>query len=527
MPKDTEEKSDSGKTTNLHEHPIIHDPDETPLHHLVHAPKEVAREAYFHLVYSVKPPFFKFFDKLSHTLRSSIKLLIALAGFLIVYWMPLGLDYHAQAALAIFAGIALLWTTEAIPMPVTALLVPVLLTGFGIFGTSDALLPFAHPVVYLILGGVILAAAVHKTGMDRRILYPFLIRSGGKPDRLLLYIMLVSAILSMWISNTATVALLAPFAISLPAKIKDKEVSSRLTKILLLGIGFAAVIGGLGTVIGSAPNAVASAILAEHGAWTFLDWMIIGMPTSFVLLFITWRIIMRVIPMPDVDIDIGYLKDDYAKMGSMSGAEKKTMIIFSLTIIFWVSGTSIGQWLGFNSSFMSTAIVGLLAAVSLFVMNIITWEDARNVPWGVFLIIGAGLALGEAILITGAADWITDQLFTLVYGLPLLAIILVIGFIIVIISNFLNNTASAAIFIPILMALAVSINVDVRLLVLPIALILSLSFITPIGTPPITLMYSLGKVTRKELAKIGILITIPAVFICIFMVMLLNNLGLI
>lgn len=527
MPKNSKEKASSGKAINLHERPIVHDPDETPLEHLANVPKEVASEVYFHLVYSMKPSFFKFFDRLSTTIQSSIKLLIALAGFLIVYWVPLGLEYQAQAALAIFTGIALLWTTEAIPMPVTALLVPVLLTAFGIFGTSDALIPFAHPVVYLILGGVILAAAVHKTGMDRRILYPFLIRSGGKPDRLLLYMMLVSAILSMWISNTATVALLAPFAISLPAKIKDKEVSARLTKILLLGVGFAAVIGGLGTVIGSAPNAVASAILAEQGAWTFLDWMIIGMPTSFVLLFISWRIIMWVIPMPEANIDIEYLKEDYAKMGKMSGAEKKTLIIFTATIIFWVSGTTLGQWLGFNSSFMSTAIVGLLGAVALFVARIITWEDARNVPWGVFLIIGAGLALGEAILITGAADWITAQLFTLVYGLPLLAIIVIIGFIIVAISNFLNNTASAAIFIPILMALAVSINVDIRLLVLPIALILSLSFITPIGTPPITLMYSLGKVSRNELAKIGFLITIPAVFICIFMVMFLNYIGLI
>lgn len=524
MPKNSKEKTSS---VNLHEHLISHDPDETPLHHLVHAPKEVAREAYFHLVHGRKKPFFKFFHKFSTTITRFIKLLIALIGFLIVYWMPLGLDYPAQAALAIFAGIALLWTTEAIPMPVTALLVPVLLTGFGIFGTSDALVPFAHPVVYLILGGVMLAAAVHKTGMDRRILYPFLIRSRGKPDRLLLYMMLVSAILSMWISNTATVALLAPFAMGLPSKIKDKEISRQLTKILLLGIGFAAVIGGLGTVIGSAPNAVASALLAEQGSWTFLDWMIIGMPTSFVLLFISWRIIMWVIPMPDTNIDIGYLKEDYAKMGHMSGAEKKTLIIFSATIIFWVSGTTLGQWLGLNSSFMSTAIVGLLGAVALFVANIITWEDVRNVPWSVFLIIGAGLALGEAIVSTGAAIWITDQLFTLVLGLPLLAIVLLIGFIIVMISNFLNNTASAAIFTPILIALAISIDVDIRLLVLPIALILSLSFITPIGTPPITLMYSLGKVSRNELAKIGFLITIPAVFICIFMIMLLNYIGLI
>ncbi|MBA3044966.1 MAG: SLC13 family permease [Candidatus Thermoplasmatota archaeon] len=502
------------------------DPKEE-LKHLAEKPKEIAREAYFSLIYNVKPSFFNFLNKLSDIVRNSLKILLAIIGFLIMAFLPLELDYHAQMALAIFVGIAIMWTTEAIPLPVTALLVPVLLTAFGIFGTSDALIPFAHPVVYLLLGGVILAGAVHKTGMDKRMLYPFLIRSGGKPDRLLLYMMLFSGLLSMWISNTATVALLAPFAISLGASIEDKESSKRLTKMLLLGIGFSAVIGGLGTVIGSSPNAVASAILAEQGAWTFLDWMIIGMPTAFVLLFLTWRIILWVIPVPEVTVNVDILKDDYSKMGPLSGAEKKTLAIFSLTVMFWISGTTLGQFIGFNSSFMSAAIIGLLAAVALFATGVMKWEDASNVPWGVFLIIGAGLALGEAIVYTGAADWITAQLFSLVYGLPLLAIVLVIGFIIVTISNFLNNTASAAIFIPILIALASSMDVNIRLLVLPVALILSLSFITPIGTPPITLMYSLGKVTRVELAKIGILITIPAVFICVFMVYLLNYLGLI
>ncbi len=481
---------------------------------------------HFHLIYSVKPfSVFKFLNKMSAPARNSWKLLLALAGFTIFALLPLGISYKAHMSLAIFVGVALLWTTEAIPLPVTALLVPVLLTAFGIFETSEALLPFANPVVYLLLGGVMLAGAVHKTGFDKRMLYPFLIKSEGKIDKLLLSMMLVSAILSMWISNTATVALLAPFAISLSATVDDKESSKRLTTILLLGIGFAAVIGGLGTVIGSAPNAVASAIFAEQGSWTFIDWMMIGIPTSFILLFMTWKIILKVIPIPEVTVNIDSLKEGYHSLGPMSGGEKKTLTVFAFTIVFWVSGASIGELFGFPSSFMSSAIVSLLATVALFVTGTMKWEDARIVPWGVFLIIGAGLALGDAIVKTGAAEWITSGLFDVFFGMPVLVIILLIAFVVVGISNFLSNTASAAIFIPILMAFANAMGEDMRIMVLPVALVLSLSFITPIGTPPITLIYSSGHITAKQLAKIGIIVTVPAVFVCTFVVLALNWIG--
>jgi sodium-dependent dicarboxylate transporter 2/3/5 len=381
--------------------------------------------------------------------------------------------------------------------------------------------------VYLLLGGVFLAAAVHKTGFDKRLLYPFLIRSRGRVDMLLLYMMLVAGILSMWISNTATTALLIPFALSLSATVKDREASERLAKMLLIGIGVAATVGGLGTVIGSSPNAITSALLAQHGPWTFLDWMLIGMPTAFILLFLSWKVILKVMPPPDVTVDTGILERDYVLMGRVTGPEKRTIAIFGFAVIFWVSGAELGSMLGFTSAFMSAAIVSLLAAVMLFVTRTITWEDARNVPWGVFLILGAGLALGNAIIDTGAAAWITHHIFGLTFGLPLLAIIIIICFIMVAISNFLSNTASAAVFIPILLSLASEMETNLRLLVLPAAMVLTLSFITPIGTPPITLIYSLGKIDRRELAKIGILVAIPAVFICIGMVYLLNFLGLI
>ncbi|MFO7618249.1 MAG: DASS family sodium-coupled anion symporter, partial [Thermoplasmata archaeon] len=334
-------------------------------------------------------------------------------------------------------------------------------------------------------------------------------------------------VLSMWISNTATAALLIPFAISLSSTVEGEKNRKRLTKMLLMGIGIAATVGGLGTVIGSAPNAITSALLAQHGSWTFLDWMLVGMPAAFILLFLSWKVILKVIPPPDVAIDTGMLERDYALMGKISGSERKTLAIFGFAVVFWVSGAELGAMLGFTSAFMSSAIVSLLAAIMLFVTRTITWDDARKVPWGVFLILGAGLALGEAIIDTGAAAWITGHIFGLTLGLPLLAIIVIICFIMVVISNFLSNTASAAVFIPILISLASEMETNLRLLVLPAAMVLTLSFITPIGTPPITLIYSLGKIDRKELAKIGIMVAVPAVFICIGMVYLLNIMGLI
>jgi sodium-dependent dicarboxylate transporter 2/3/5 len=481
---------------------------------------------HFHLIYSVKPSFVKFMNRLSAGLRGSIKLLVALAGFLFVAVLPLGISFHAQMSIAIFVLIAIMWTLEAIPMPVTALLVPALLTAFGIFETSDAFLPFANPVVYLILGSVILAGAVHKTGLDKRLLYPILLGSRGKVERFLLALMVVAFMFSMWISNTATVALLAPFAIGLASSVPDKDHSKRLMVLFLLGIGFASVIGGMATVVGSAPNAVTSALLAEQGSWTFLDWMIIGVPTATILLFLVWRLLLLALRPPKTDLDISGLKDEYAHLGRWTGGEKKTLVILILAITFWILGDAIVGLFGVPSSFMSTAIVALLAAVALFVTRTMTWQEARIVPWGVFLIIGAGLALGEALVNSGAADWMTTGLSSTLIGLPVLVTIFILAIVVVFISNFLNNTASAAVFIPILIVLANMMGESVYLVVLPIALVLSLSLITPIGTPPITLIYSTGRVPRRTLAKVGALVTLPAVLVCILMVYLMHSLGL-
>lgn len=485
------------------------------------------KDRYLKMVYRLHPSSFGFLNNLSLEMQSYVKLTIALLFFGITAFLPLDLDHRAHMSLAIFVFIALLWTFEPIPMPVTALLVPVLLTAFGIYGTNEALEPFANPIVYLLLGGVFLAAAVNRTGFDKRLLYPLLIRSGGRVDRFLLSMMLVAGILSMWISNTATTALLIPFAISLSATVEDTESRERLTKLLLIGIGVAATIGGMGTVIGSSPNAITTAMLAEEGSWTFLDWMIVGMPTSFILLFLSWKIILKVLPPPGVNVDTGLLEREYLLMGSLSGGEKKTMVIFGFAIVFWVSGARIGGMLGFTDALMSAAMVSLLATILLFVTQTISWDDASKVPWGVFLILGAGLALGQAIIDTGAAVWVTGHIFDVTSGMPLILIILLVCVIMVVISNFLSNTASAAVFIPILIALSGEMNANMRLLVLPAALVLSLSFITPIGTPPITLIYSLGTIRRAELAKIGILVAIPSVFICIGMVYLLTWIGII
>jgi len=480
---------------------------------------------HFHLIYSVKPSFVEFLNRLSVGFRSSLKLLLAVAGFLFVAILPLGISFQAHMSIAIFVFIAVMWTVEAIPMPATALLVPVLLTAFGIFETSDAFMPFANPVVYLILGSVILAGAVHKTGLDKRMLYPILLGSKGKVERFLLALMVVAFIFSMWISNTATVALLAPFAIGLASKVPDRELSKKLMVLFLLGIGFASVIGGMATVVGTAPNAVTSALLAKQGPWTFLDWMIIGVPTAAILLVLVWRLLIIALKPPKIELDISSLEDEFRHLGRWSGGEKKTLVILILTIIFWILGDAIVGMFGVPSSFMSTAIVALLAAVALFATRTMTWQEARIVPWGVFLIIGAGLAMGEALVNTGAANWITSVLASNLITLPVLVMVFVLSIIVVLISNFLNNTASAAVFIPILIVLANTAGESVYLVVLPVALVLSLSLITPIGTPPITLIYSTGRIPRRTLAKVGALVTVPAVLICILMVYVMYSLG--
>jgi sodium-dependent dicarboxylate transporter 2/3/5 len=487
-------------------------------------------EAIGHEIVEITPTFFKFFAKLPRMAQRSIKILLPFLVLLLLTVLPLPLDQQVQYALAIFVCVSMLWTFGGLPLPVTALLVPVLLTFYGIFGTDDALMPFADPVVYLLMGGLIMAEAFRKHGVDRRLAYSIVASFGGDVGKILLSFMLVAAVLSMWISNTATVALMIPVVLGIAARAGEEK--GRLSILFLLGVGIGSAIGGMATITGSAPNAVASSLLAqrlaEEGAtWTFVDWMKIGLPTSMGLLGLSWVVLRRIFPVRTAHINIASVRKELVEMGGLSPGEKKTLGIFFPTVILWVAGADIGAMLGFPASFMSAAIVALSAAVLLFASKTLDWQDARSISWDIFLIIGAGLALGEGLQQSGAADWMAGVLVSLTGDLHIFFIMLVVSLVSVAFSNFMSNTATAAILAPILIGMSDELMVDPKLLVLVCALSVSISFITPIGTPPFTLIYSTGIISRRDLARSGLRVSLPAVFVIASLVYLMVRFGLV
>lgn len=474
-------------------------------------------------IVDLAPSFFKSFARLPKLAQRSIKLSLPLAFLVLLTLAPLPMEQQIQHALAIFVCISMLWTFGALPLPVTALLVPVLLTFYGIFPTAEALMPFADPVVYLLMGGLILAEAFRKHGVDRRLAFYIVSKFGGEVHKILLSFMLVAAMLSMWISNTATVALLIPVVLGIASRAGDEK--GKLSVLFLMGIGVGSAIGGMATVTGSAPNAVASALLASETTWSFVDWMKVGLPTSLVLLVVAWVVLQKVFRVNTRSIEIGPMRKELADMGPLSLGEKKTIGIFLPTVVLWIAGADIGALFGVHPSFMSATIVALTAAVLLFATRTLDWQDARTISWDIFLVIGAGLALGQGLQAAGADQWIADQIVSVTQGFHIIVIMLMVAGISVALSNFMSNTATVAILAPVLLGMSSALGVDPKFLVLVCALGVSLSFATPIGTPPFTLIFSTGIVSRRDIAVGGIRIAVPATLVVVGIVYVMVLLG--
>ncbi len=501
-------------------------------------------------VVGIRPTIIKSFARFSYWTRKTIKLLIPLTVLLFFTFAPLGMrPIEAQYALGIFLFIALMWTFESLPLPVTSLLVPVLLVIYGIFGDLNvypdparaAFAPFATPVIYLVLGGIIISVAFRKTHLDSRFAYYIVAKSKGHFRTLLLGMMLACAIMSMWISNTATAALLIPVAIGIAGRAgTNKDESDQYALALLLGIGAAAAIGGMATIVGSSANAVSAQFITDAvGAenFSFVSWMIAGLPLSIVLLFLSWWIITKMYPVSREEIDISWVHDELEDMGKMSAAEKKVLVILGGTIVFWIVGEDLASLFLppqlFPGAFANAAIVSMIAAVLLFVTGTLDWEDAKFIPWGIFLIIGAGLALGNGLQVAGFNGWIGWKITTFAgpwtqtaIGLFLFLLFVALG--VVVMSNFVNKTATVAFFVPLMITLTSTISglgEYTLVLALLIALVAGVAFMTPVAHPPSTLIYGTGIVSKKDMFKSGLAITIPSVLITVMWIYIIGWLG--
>ena len=434
-------------------------------------------------------------------------IVLLLSGAVLLFPTPEGLepDGHRGSALFVFTGSIL--ALEPAPLPIAALMVPIGQIALGIGNVDVAFASFGKPVVFLILGSLFLAEALRKHGLTRRLALYAIIYSGGRFERLLLGLMMMTGLLSMWVLNTATAAVLIPVAITIAQRVQRAEDAQRVLKMLVLGIGYSASVGAIATVMGSGENAIASGQLVDFG---FLQWMVYGLPVAVCLLPISWFLLLKVFPGPNIEIDTLPALREMLRLGRFSSAEVKIVAALAISVVLWISGSAIEQYFGLPKTILSSAVVAIGAVAALSVEEVIDWNDLKGVNWGVFFVIGAGLSLGDALTTTGAGAWLASQLAPLLTGLPYATILLVLILLGFVLTQFMNNVTLGAILSPILIELGQASNIPPVRLLIPTIFVLALAYALPAASARMTLVAVSGAVDRKDMVRAGLLIGAPS-----------------
>ena len=409
-------------------------------------------------------------------------------------WFFADAEPTVRAGLTLFALIGCLWLTEALPITMTALLVPVLAVGFGLGSPPDVLSNFAHPIIFLFLGGFSLAAAMSQHGIDRWLASRLLALAGGRAMPAALLVSLATALLSMWISNTATAAMMLPLAIGLMAPLGNGYPRFRL--FLLLGLAWGANLGGIATLVGSPPNAIAAA----HLGWGFAEWLRVGLPL-FVLLFplallLLWGAVRPEKNLPSLGVDkpVGF---------PPHRAAWQTLAIFLFTVSLWMFGRPLGAWLGIEQDFDSW--VALLAIALLAVTGTLGWHDIESrVNWGVLLLFGGGITLGAMMEQSGASAFLAEGLQQALSNTSPWLVYLMVALFVVLISELVSNTASAALLVPLFAAAAGALGIGETAVVVMIALCASCAFMLPVATPPNAMVFGTGHVPQRRMIRCGV-----------------------
>ncbi|WP_255852243.1 DASS family sodium-coupled anion symporter [Marinobacterium rhizophilum] len=422
---------------------------------------------------------------------------IALFAILLVS-LPFEADVNKGLSLLVF--IAILWLTEAVHITITALMVPLLAAVMGILTTGAALSNFSNPIIFLFLGGFALAAAMHSQGLDKLIASRILRLAKGRLSVAVLLMFLTAAFLSMWISNTATAAMMLPLALGLLSCL-DQEQHRSTYVFVLLGVAYSASIGGIATLVGSPPNAIAA---AEVGL-SFSDWMALGLPITLILLPVTIAMLYVLFrPRLNQQIESGQESIDW------NGKRKVTLGIFALTVMLWVFSTPVSEALGGLSSF--DTLVALLAIALIGLTRAADWQHiAKQTDWGVLLLFGGGLTLSNVLRDTGTSLFLANFLATLLESANPFVILLTITAFVVFLTELASNTASAALLVPVFAAVAQSLGLTPVMVASVIAVSASCAFMLPVATPPNAIVFGSGLIRQGQMMKAGFCLNLACI----------------
>ncbi|SEM48698.1 solute carrier family 13 (sodium-dependent dicarboxylate transporter), member 2/3/5 [Loktanella fryxellensis] len=475
----------------------------------------------------------------------------------IAVWLAMGnaeaLPADARMVASIGTLMAIWWMTEAVPLSATSLLPIVLIPALTERTVAEATSPYASSIVFLFLGGFLIAIAMEKWNLHRRIALLTLAKVGVEPRRIILGMMLATGFLSMWVSNTATTLMMLPIGLSILTLVVDRSRGAQTAEVgealaaggrvsdvvndpqirmfgvcLVLAIAWSATMGGLGTLLGSPPNAIVAGYAADELGRDigFLQWMMIGFPLALTFILIGWVLMTRVLYRFDLaEIPGGrqMIADQIADLGPVSRGERMVMAVFGGAAFLWVVPGLLSSLPGMTDALgplddLDDTAIAIGAGILLFILPaqgrttmVLDWRDAEEgLPWGVLLLFGGGLSLAGAVASTGLDEWFGAQVGGLGALTPVLLVVAVTT-IVLFLTEITSNTATAATFIPILGGVAVGIGADPMGLLIPAALAATCAFMLPVGTPPNAIVFGSGAVSIKEMVRGGVVLNLVGI----------------
>ena len=451
------------------------------------------------------------------------------AGLMIFAGPPENLSQAGWMTASVGILMAIWWATEAVPIAVTALLPIVVFPLLGIASIQDTTAPYANKVIYLFLGGFIVAFAMQRWNLHRRIALNVLQHVGGNGRSLVGGFMLASAIISMWVMNTSTTMMLLPIAVSIIAVIHktvdglDNEAKDNFQYSLLLGVAYGATIGGMATLVGTAPNAMFAAFMQEtYGTEIdFSRWMLVGLPLSAMMLPLAWIILTRFafkVDFKTSDEGKAVLRRLKEELGAITVPEKRVATIFILMAVTWVLRPVLVTLPGLAA--LDDSGIAMAGGVALFLIPsgdksdpmLLRWTYAERLPWSVLILFGGGLTLASAVTRTGLAEWLGGNLQT-VGALPLFALVIVAATMIIFLTELTSNIATTATFLPVVGAIAIESGYDPIVLAVPVTLAASCAFMLPVATPPNAIVFGSGMLTIPKMVRAGMMLNIVGIFL--------------
>lgn len=428
------------------------------------------------------------------------------------------------------------WSTEAIPVAATAFLPLVSFPLLQVMPVKAVAQSYAHPTIFLFMGAFVLALAVEKWSLHRRIALTVLSKTGTDGRKLILGFMLAAALLSMWMTNTSTAMMLLPIAASVAAMVAEKSVGvsdadkHRFQVALLLALAYATTIGGMSTIIGTPPNVLLAGFVEEtyDRQIAFFDWMLIGLPLALVLLPLGWLVLTRVAFRVDIPASpevAEVIRNMRVEMGVMSAPERRVGLLFLMVVVLWMSR----KWLNTVSGLEGLSDAGIVMAVALLLFvipskkgsasRLMDWEDVARLPWGVLILFGGGLALAAQVSGSGLAVWLGESLLP-VANLGTLVLIGAAAGLVVFLTELTSNLATTATFLPVIAAIAAQSGIEPLVLCVPVTLAASCAFMLPVATPPNAIVFSSGVLTIPEMVRAGFFMNLVALFVLTLLAML-------